>query len=138
MKRRSVIRRGALLFLFFSGGSLFLYLTLHPMISIIDPVTPLPEDTVAIVGRNLGKAPGELLFDGIALPIHAIQSWSPTYITFKMPHDVDSAAVRVRTTFGLSNPLMLASSLAVPRPVASQVAAEIQPNITGAKPASVF
>jgi len=136
MKRRSVIREGALLFLLLAGGALFLYWMLHPSLSVVDPVTPLPEDTVAIVGRNLGKAPGEVLFDGIALPTHAIQSWSPTYITFKMPHDIDSAAVRIRTTFGLSNPLMLANSLTVPRPVALQVAVKIRPNITGVKPAA--
>ncbi len=104
------------------------------MLSVIDPVTPFPGDTVSIVGRNLGEAPGELLFDGIALPGRAIQTWGPTSITFKMPNDVDSAVVRVRTAFGTSNPLMLASSLTVPKPQASQTAAEARPNITGVKP----
>jgi transglutaminase-like putative cysteine protease len=134
MKRRSVLRGGALLFLLLAGGVLFFVWKLYPTLSVVDPVTPFPGDTVSIVGRNLGEAPGELLFDGIALPARAIQSWGPTYITFKMPNDVDSAVVRVRTAFGTSNPLMLASSLAVPKPQASQAAADVRPNITGVKP----
>jgi transglutaminase-like putative cysteine protease len=134
MKRRSVVMGGALFFLLAAGGALFLYWTLHPALSVIDPVTPMPDDTVSIVGRNFGEAPGELLFDGIPLPEHAIQSWSPTYISFKMPNDVDSAIVRVRTAFGASNPLMLASSLKVPKAAESQGAPEFRPNITGIKP----
>ncbi len=134
MKRRSVVIGGALVLLFVTGGALLFYWMLHPALSVIDPVTPLPDDTVSIVGRNFGEAPGELLFDNIPLPGHAIQSWSPTYISFKMPSDVDSAVVRVRTTFGFSNPLMLANSSKIPKAAESQAVSEFRPNITGVKP----
>jgi len=67
MKRRSVVIGGALVLLFVTGGALLFYWMLHPALSVIDPVTPLPDDTVSIVGRNFGEAPGELLFDNIPL-----------------------------------------------------------------------
>jgi transglutaminase-like putative cysteine protease len=134
MKRRSVVRGGALVFLLIAGGVLLLYWVIHPTLSVIDPGTPMPDETVSIVGRNFGDTPGEVLFDNIPLPEHAVELWSPTYISFKMPNDVDSAVVRVRTAFGASNPLMLANSSKIPKAVASQAEAELRPNITGAKP----
>jgi len=134
MKRRSVLTGGALFLLLAAGGALAFYWALHPSLSVIDPVTPLPDETVSIVGRNFGEVPGELLFDNIPVPEHVIQSWSPTYISFKMPNDVDSAVVRIHTAFGSSNPLMLANSLKIPKAVESQTVSEFRPNITGTKP----
>lgn len=136
MKRRPAIILGLLVLLAVAGGLWFLYWMIHPSLSIVDPLTALPDDTISLIGKNFGKAPGELLFDGISLSEHSIQSWSPTYISFKMPNDVETATVRVKTSLGTSNPLMLANSTKVPKPVESQTEPELRPNIKGTKPTS--
>lgn len=137
MKRRPVLIAGMLAVLILAGGALLLLTLFSPEITTIDPATPSSDDVVSVVGRNFGNALGSLLFDGIPLQEHAILVWSPEFISFRMPNDIDQAGVRVRTAAGLvSNPLMIANVLKIPVIATPREAFEFHPNIASTMPSS--
>gem|GEM_PF-332036 len=137
MKRRPMLIAGLLAILILAGVALLLLAIFNPELTAIDPPTPSANDVVSVVGRNFGRAPGSLLFDGIPLQEHSIQVWSPDFISFRMPNDIDQAGVQVRTASGLvSNPLMIADVSRVPLTATPREALEFHPNIASAVPSS--
>ncbi len=137
MKRRPILIAGVLAILTLAGGALLLLTIFNPELSAIDPSTPKPNDIVSVVGRNFGRAPGALLFDGIPLQAHSIHVWSPDFISFHMPNNIDQAGVQVRTALGLvSNPLMIADMSRVPLAATPREALEFHPNIASVVPSS--
>ncbi len=137
MKWRPMLVAGMLAILILAGGALLLLALFTPELTAIDPPTPSPDDVVSVLGRNFGRSPGALLFDGIPLQERLIQVWSPDFISFRMPNDIDQAGVQVRTASGLvSNPLMIADMSRVPLAATPREALEFHPNIASAVPSS--
>lgn len=134
MKRK--LGLGALLAVAVIMAAVLVYRVLYlPTLIAIDPAAANPNQVVTLFGRNLGQRQGSILLDEVPMPSSAVVGWSPRLITFRMPHGIDSSAVRVKTSFGKSNALMLANAAKVPDPHGQSTAVLVLPEITSVKPA---
>ncbi len=107
---------------------------LYPELITLDPATLHPNEVVSLFGLHFGNQQGSVLLDDAPLLSSAILHWSPQLISFRMPHGIDSAAVRVKTTYGRSRALMIANKDKVPVPIGNSTPVIVQPMITGVKP----
>lgn len=134
MKRK--LGLGALLAAAAIMAAVLAYRALYlPELIAIDPAASRPNQAVTLFGRNLGNRQGSILLDEVPLPSSAVVDWSSRLITFRMPHGIDSSAVRIKTSFGKSNALMLANAAKVPVPYGQSTAFLVQPLIASVKPA---
>jgi sugar lactone lactonase YvrE len=79
----------------------------EPRIDQVVPAAALPLGEIELIGANLGPQPAglpEVLFDGE--PGHVLMS-RPTRIAVRVPEDVPSCLVEVRTPSGMGNPAAL-------------------------------
>ena len=83
--------------------------TSPPRITSVSPRQVQYSQTVTVIGSNFGSSRGSstVRIGSIAIPAPSLASWSNTRIRFRVPTNVRSGNVTVRTSAGTSNAIRL-------------------------------
>ena len=92
-----------------SGDKRIVVESVAPQISSISPRTVLYNQVVTVTGINFGSSRGSstVRIGSVVLPSSWLDSWSNTIIKFRVPTNMRSGNVTVRTSKGTSNAILL-------------------------------
>ena len=92
-----------------SGTKRLVIESASPRITSVSPRRVQYNQTVTVTGSNFGSSRGSstVRIGSIAIPSSALTSWSNTRIRFRVPTNVRSGSVTVRTSAGTSNAIRL-------------------------------
>ena len=99
-----------------------------PQITSVSPRQAQPNQTVTITGRNFGSSLGSSSVWVGSVRVPSFSSWSNTTIRFRVPTNMRSGNVTVRTAQGTSNAVRL--EIASPPQITSVSPRQAQPNQT--------
>ena len=92
-----------------SGGKRIVVESVAPQISSVSPRTVLYNQVVTVTGINFGSSRGSstIRIGSVVIPSSWLDSWSNTIIKFRVPTNMRSGNVTVRTSKGTSNAIVL-------------------------------
>ena len=92
-----------------TSGTKRIVVEASPQITSVSPRTVLYNQVVTVTGSNFGSSRGSstVRIGSIVIPSSALASWSNTRIRFRVPTNVRSGNVTVRTSAGTSNAIRL-------------------------------
>ena len=92
-----------------SGGKRIVVESVAPQITSVSPRTVLYSQDVTVTGINFGSSRGSstVRIGSVVIPSSRLDSWSNTIIKFRVPTNMRSGNVTVRTSKGTSNAILL-------------------------------
>ena len=100
----------------------------NPQITSVSPSRAQPNQTVTITGSNFGSSRGSSSVWVGSIRVSSFTAWSNTIIRFRVPTNMRSGNVTVRTSEGTSNAVRL--EITIPPRITSVSPRQVQPNQT--------